>query len=158
MEKLNQWLTLLANLGVLVGIVFIIIEIQQNTAMMRSEIYQARSDTSIQYSLSRADSSIYANLTDRVRNNGPLDEAESYAILSINERRQLSDWLIAEVRMYDATLYEYQQGLLDEEFFEGWRKGAASRGPVWLAFWGDNSAAFRPSLLEEIKKAIADDT
>ena len=31
MEKLNQWLTLLANVGVLVGIVFLAIEIRQNT-------------------------------------------------------------------------------------------------------------------------------
>ena len=36
-EKLNQWLTLAANLGVLAGIIFLALEIQQNTATMNRQ-------------------------------------------------------------------------------------------------------------------------
>ena len=36
LEKFNKWMTLIANLGVVIGIIFLIIEIQQNTAVTRS--------------------------------------------------------------------------------------------------------------------------
>jgi len=42
-ERLNQWLTLLANLGVIAGIVFLALELQQNTEMIRA---QSRADMS----------------------------------------------------------------------------------------------------------------
>ena len=42
-ERLNHWLTLLANFGVLAGIVFLALELQQNTEMMRA---QSRADMS----------------------------------------------------------------------------------------------------------------
>ena len=37
MEKLNHWLMLAANVGVIAGIVFLAIEIRQNTDMMRAQ-------------------------------------------------------------------------------------------------------------------------
>ena len=37
MDKLNQWLTLVANLGVVAGIIFLAYEIQQNTNAMTTE-------------------------------------------------------------------------------------------------------------------------
>ena len=36
-KRLNQWLTLIANLGVLLGIIFLVIEINQNTEAIRIE-------------------------------------------------------------------------------------------------------------------------
>ena len=42
-ERLNRWLTLLANVGVLAGIAFLVLELQQNTEMMRA---QSRADMS----------------------------------------------------------------------------------------------------------------
>ena len=36
-KSLNQWLTLIANLGVLLGIIFLVIEINQNTEAIRIE-------------------------------------------------------------------------------------------------------------------------
>ena len=37
MEKLNQWLTLVANVGVLLGIAFLAFEVQQNTDALHSQ-------------------------------------------------------------------------------------------------------------------------
>ena len=36
-DKLNRWVTLLANLGVIAGIVFLGIEIRQNNALLEAE-------------------------------------------------------------------------------------------------------------------------
>ena len=43
-DKINRWLTLAANIGVLVGIVVLIVEIGQNTELMRAQMVQARAD------------------------------------------------------------------------------------------------------------------
>ena len=42
--KLNRWLTLGANLGVLIGIILILLELNQNSSLMRAQLTQARAD------------------------------------------------------------------------------------------------------------------
>ena len=48
MERLNHWLTLIANVGVVAGIVFLGLEIQQNSAISMSQVYQARLDSRLE--------------------------------------------------------------------------------------------------------------
>ncbi len=49
MPVLNLWLSLTANLGVIAGIVFLGVEIQQNTAVTRSVAAQEISNTSVEF-------------------------------------------------------------------------------------------------------------
>ena len=46
-QKLNTWLSLGANIGVVIGLMLLIIEIGQNTEMMRAQINQHRTDTTL---------------------------------------------------------------------------------------------------------------
>jgi hypothetical protein len=46
--KLNKWLTLGANLAVLIGIVLILLELNQNADLMRAQMTQARGDNVVQ--------------------------------------------------------------------------------------------------------------
>lgn len=41
MDRLNDWISVLANLGVVVGIVFLVVEIRQNTEALRAETHLA---------------------------------------------------------------------------------------------------------------------
>lgn len=45
-EKLNQHLTLVANFGVMIGIIFLAIEVSQNTATLRAQAIQNSTDVS----------------------------------------------------------------------------------------------------------------
>ena len=45
-DRLNHWLTLGANIGVLAGIIFLALEIQQNTAATHSSTVQSITDNS----------------------------------------------------------------------------------------------------------------
>ena len=58
MDKLNKWLTLGANLGLIIGLLFLILEINQNTKQMRSD-----ASFSINQSLNSLNSSIYQDST-----------------------------------------------------------------------------------------------
>jgi hypothetical protein len=46
-DSVNKWLTLSANIGVVIGLVLLIVEIGQNTEMMRAQINQSRTDTAM---------------------------------------------------------------------------------------------------------------
>jgi len=56
LEKLNIWLTLATNIAVVLGILFLVIEIQQNTAAIRSQ-----SSIAINDSLAHLDQALYAD-------------------------------------------------------------------------------------------------
>ena len=42
MSKLNEWLTLLTNIAVVAGIVFLAVEIQQNTELLQSQVIETQ--------------------------------------------------------------------------------------------------------------------
>jgi hypothetical protein len=47
-DNVNRWLTLGANVGVLVGIILILLELNQNAELMLAQMTQARGDNVIQ--------------------------------------------------------------------------------------------------------------
>ena len=48
-DNVNKWLTLSANIGVVLGLVLLIVEIGQNTEMMQAQINQMRADSALSY-------------------------------------------------------------------------------------------------------------
>ena len=46
-DKLNSWLSLGANVGVVVGLVLLVLEMRQNTDMMEAQIMQSRTETAM---------------------------------------------------------------------------------------------------------------
>ena len=46
-SKVNMWLSLAANFGVIIGLMLVALELQQNSELMRIQINQARADTAI---------------------------------------------------------------------------------------------------------------
>jgi len=47
-EKLNRWLTLAANFGVLIGLILLVYEVRQNSDLMRAQISMERANTNMQ--------------------------------------------------------------------------------------------------------------
>lgn len=41
-DKINKWLTLVANVGVVIGLALLIFEIRQNSELVRAQVHQAR--------------------------------------------------------------------------------------------------------------------
>ena len=46
-ERLTDWLAIAANLGVVAGLMLLLLELRQNSALMRVQISQARADSAI---------------------------------------------------------------------------------------------------------------
>ena len=48
-DRINRWLTLGANIGVLIGLFLLIVEIDQNNELMQAQIEQTRSETLVDW-------------------------------------------------------------------------------------------------------------
>jgi len=104
-KDINQWLTLLANLAVFAGIVFLVLEINQNSQLMQIQIQQSRADAAI------------ANLTEEY--NSPyipeirvkLDNGEE---LTQVEGRRYREWFRAVNRNQENILLQFNAGMLSE--------------------------------------------
>ncbi len=62
LDKLNRWLTLAANIGVIAGIVFLAFEVQVNSSAIRSATIQAITDASANSLRSLASDPVMAQL------------------------------------------------------------------------------------------------
>jgi hypothetical protein len=137
-DRLNRWLTLGANIGVLFGIVFLIFELNQTSEMNRGE---TRNQVASELS----------ELLRDVGNNPQLAElivrAESGDELTPGEDMQYRQRILSMLRYFENVHYQYRQGLYDEDEFstqkEAWRKVYAS-SKTTVDIWCDYRMTFSP--------------
>ena len=113
-KKLNSWLTLAANLAVLAGIIFLAIEISQNTDMMRTQINQSRAELAMNEAESMYNSDYIPALMTKIRRG---DE------ISAEERERHSHFLRALNRNWDNQLRQHREGFLDDNIPRSVRNG-----------------------------------
>ena len=143
-DRVNRWLTLGANLGVLVGIILLVVELDQNRDLMRSQIrYQVFQDEA-NNNLSVATDRQLVEVIYRAGNSEELEEVD---------RIQNHIRLIAYFRIQENIHYQYRQGLFDEQEYEGIK--VARRGFVgvsdetaraWCRVRGGSSEEFRHAM------------
>ena len=102
-EILNRWLSLGANVGVLIGIVFLAIEIQQNTEMTRAQMIQSRAEASVTV----ADMTVNSEHIPAI-----IVKNRSGERLTAEESVRYDVWLRATLRNQDNNIQQYNQGLL----------------------------------------------
>jgi hypothetical protein len=128
LDSLNKWLTLTANIGVVVGLLFLIVEVRQNTTALNAQAYQSRSDALREMSLFIADSeelaAIDANIIIRPDTCGEFDRRcgivneEYIKSLDPTEWQRYKRFLLAQTARVQNLLFQYEQGLLSEEYHE----------------------------------------
>lgn len=119
-EELNQWLSLVANLGVLVGIIFLAVELNQNTSMMRAQTRDSVTEKQMNfYQMLVTDSELTRKYVD---NGGYLVDPDLFAAGTVFR---------AQLRMWENEWYQYQQGLFEDEEFaprvETWKQVLTSQ-------------------------------
>ena len=119
MKKLDlgQSISILANVGVIAGIVFLGIELQQNTAVMQGATYQAMSDSASNQIGSVAHEPVLAEMLSRVYSgNTGIEE------FTTPENIQLYSYYFAMLQRLENTYHQYQAGLADDLVFDsyGW--------------------------------------
>ncbi len=108
MDKLNQWLTLVANLGVLIGIAFLAFEVQQNTDALHSQT-RATIFSGVQEELWK--NMEYPDVT--------LNMQTTDHELSPEEKVRFDAWMMASMKARELAWLEYRSGNIESFQWEG---------------------------------------
>ena len=116
-DAINRWLTLGANLGVLVGIFLLIAELNQNSTLMRAQIFNDRAGHGIALFTSIAESSELSEIDGLLAESGFPENADVYSKLTRTQKSQYL-WLVRADRFRIENLL-YQMALGISEPYSG---------------------------------------
>ena len=154
-DRLTRWLTLTANLGIIVGLALLIIELDQNSDLMTAQINQSRADAYVSLFEDRSDSQYLVPALEKVRAAGGWGDPSAMDKLTDDEVARVRWYLGARRGDYENLYYQYANGYLDEEFYvHNVVGGIATFAPWWERFGG---APIRPSFAAEIERIMAAD-
>lgn len=147
----------LGAIGVITTLIYLSVQVRQNTRSMEesrklalAQTYQMRSDALQQMTVSAANGEVGAIITRLTEMGYPGDPA-ALDRLDAEERGRFRLWQIAQQTHWDNMLFQYQQGFLDEEYFRDEFKTRVARlAPIWAALGLLQRG--RESFLAEIKK------
>lgn len=125
-DKVNQWLTLIANISVVAGIVFLAVEIRQNTEsqeesmrLARANAYQERAFSAASRWATNASSPELIAAIVAFETAGGLDNSEAaLAALSRSDYWHIYHNMLGEIAHLDNNLYQYKEGYLDADRYE----------------------------------------
>ena len=142
-EKINQWLTLSANIGVVAGIVFLGYELRLTRDALVGATYQQRTNMVENWDFSIAN---YAAVGD-------------FAELSAEDKARLEGISVAAFNRMDNFYYQYELGLLSEEMYQhAFQAEMAMHVPRWVDMDLFNhpyvKRALRPTFQQEIMKYV----
>lgn len=153
-DRINKWITLIANVGVLVGIALLILEINQNNQLMRVQIEQSRSESHVAWYRDIALSDSLSEL-DAKADNLKGTAMEVYKQLNPVEQSRVRRVEAARYWDYENLFAQYEQGFISEEY---WRERAIPAirvaAPVWAELWEPPGLNGRRAFKEEIERIL----
>ena len=116
-SRTNQWLTLAANVGVLIGLIVLIFELGQNTDMMRAQIVQSRAENSSAVLTASIHSEFWPQLAAK-RTAADSDEAWISSLTPVEYERVRLEY-VREVNNLQHLFYQYQEGYMPQSMWDG---------------------------------------
>lgn len=129
MKKIDvgQTISILANVGVVFGLILLAIEIEQSNDQAAASAYQARIDqidlAQQQFALSSDLPQIYVKL-----------EASGLNSLNAEELLRVRSWELARSQRMAGQHYQFQQGYLDEAAHSAMLRAARNSIDLWEEF------------------------
>ena len=111
-SAINEGVSLIANIGVIGSIVFLGLEMQQNTEMMQS---QTRNSI-VEHQLF-----LYGQVLENTEIFDIRQKLNSNLDVTETETNQFHFYVLSQLRMWENEFYQYQMGLFDAEEFEARR-------------------------------------
>jgi len=149
-DNVNKWLTLSANFGVVIGLILLIVEIGQNTEMMRAQINQSRTDTATS-ELQAFFNSDYMPAIAMKKNNGEQ--------LSEEEMSRYRSQFRSGMRNQDNNLWQYNQGFLGENTprsIRNFARNVIGGTELGIATWDRQKNSYTDEYVAFVEEAISD--
>jgi hypothetical protein len=147
-DRLNRWLTLGANVGVLIGIILLIVELDQNRDMMRAQTRHELAMGIVDLLQVPANNEQLADLIYRANSGGEITPRELFQFrLRTN----------ALFRYWENVHYQYRVGLYDENEFSKQRdawKASITNSILGRAYWCEVRTLYSPEFMSEMNKLL----
>lgn len=147
-ERFDRWLTIGANLAVLLGLLFVAVELRQNRTMIDAQTRHELSAGIVELLSAVAENSQLASVIRRA----DLGEA-----LTLDEEYQYEVRSRALFRYWENVHYQYRQGVYDDaEFFrqrEAWEAYLTS-SPALANYWRKIRAEFSRPFVSEMDSLL----
>jgi len=116
---LGQTISIFANVGVIAGIIFLAVELRQNTAAVQGSTYQALSDGSSNQYIGVVHDTSFAEILIRVYQGAAMED------FSDIENGRLIFYYNAMIQRLENSYYQWQTGLVDDRILQsyGWTDG-----------------------------------
>ena len=141
-ERANQWLRLVANISVVAGIIFLVVEIRQNTEsqdesrkLAAANAYQARANHVSTHLLANAHSPEMVEAIVSFEAAGGEDQpSDAFATLSPQDQHRIRSHYLSLLIIYDNNTYQFQNGYLSEVRYHSIdARAIQAYMPVWDA-------------------------
>ena len=119
-------------ISVVAGLVFVGVEIHQNTAIVRAATRQALSASSSEFVLVAATNDELGRQIDKW-----LFGEEGHTEACPDDLHQACRWIRAQLRLQENVFLQFREGLIDESVFYsyGWRDNATFESPYFAPWW-----------------------
>jgi hypothetical protein len=151
MSKLNERLTLVANLSVVAGIVFLAVEMGQNTSAIQAQTRDSMTEKQMMMSE-------WVVTTPELA--ATMFKAQSLGLEALDDAERMT-WALfvaGELREWENSYYQYLSGLYRPEDFEPrltrWR--SALNSDARRQRWEDTRLQYSPSFRAEIDRIVAE--
>lgn len=113
-KTLNSWLTLCANFGVLIGLILLLVELDQNATVMKAQISNERSSQGIELFMSVAESPELSEIDAILLSNGFPENDNAISQLSEIQKNQYIWFLKARQAHVENVLYQQALGVVHD--------------------------------------------
>ncbi len=146
---LGQTITILANVGVIAGIVFLAFEIQQNNEFLAAQSRAVRVDIRTDYSETMFAEPGIVQAIVRARNGFELSD---------EDRHRLRFLAIDTFVKWQYVYGEYQRGMIEESELApaAWRNTFWNEVPGMSEVWEDLKENYQPVFMEYMEHTIVD--
>jgi hypothetical protein len=146
-------------IAVVATLVYLAIQIRQNTHTMEegkrlalAQTYQMRADALQQMLVQASESEYIGPIITKLTQADYPENVASLDVLTSEERGRFRQWQIAQQTHWDNMYYQYQQGYLDDEYYnDSFRERVGRLAPIWQALGVTGS---RRSFNEEIARIL----
>jgi hypothetical protein len=139
-----QWIALAANGGTIIGLLMVIMQLQQNRTLMRAQVRHELATTIVDLLNSSASNSQLASVLRRAALGEQLTEDEQFQFQLRSN---------ALLRYWEDVHYQYRLGLYDGIEYErqkaAW-KATFANSVAFVHYWSEVRALYSPSFASEI--------
>lgn len=155
MDKLNQWLKLLTNLGVIAGLIFLAVELNQNTQATIAAASNELTNQSLDFFSLGIDNQVLSRALHKQSAGKELDDFEQHQVW----RHQYFNF-----RVFENAYLQYRRGFYDQTEWDKYKRiirGRLANDPCAKQMWTESSGQWTSEFASEvtaIRDSIEEDT